>query len=225
MSNSCDKRVICSHCGKESEFTVWSTINTEDNPHMKQAVRDRSAFFFTCPDCGEVMDVDYGCLYHEVESKLMIYYVQDAQAFTMAEKLFRGQKVPGQPALPDETDYLYRIVVSQNQLVEKLAIFDAGCDDRIIECLKIIYASRIQSQKPELKADDVFFFTDNEGINRLMFTSGSKCVATVALNGIVYQTACEQFGTGLPDIRQDDIVIDSAWALRWVQNVGLFKKN
>ena len=34
--------------------------------------------------------------------------------------------------------YLYRIVTSANQLVEKIQIFDAGKDDRVMELVKLL---------------------------------------------------------------------------------------
>ena len=41
--------ITCPGCGHSSDFVIWQSINTVMNPDMKQAVRDGSAFAFTCP--------------------------------------------------------------------------------------------------------------------------------------------------------------------------------
>lgn len=56
--------ITCPECGKDAEFRIWKSINTKIDPEMKAAVRDRSAFLFTCPNCGAKHYVDYGFLYH-----------------------------------------------------------------------------------------------------------------------------------------------------------------
>ncbi len=39
--------------------------------------------------------------------------------------------------------YLYRVVTSPNQLVEKIQIFDAGKDDKIMELVKLLATDSI----------------------------------------------------------------------------------
>ena len=52
----------CPKCGKEHPFNMWKTLNTGINPEMRAAVKDKSAFLFECPDCGNKSYVDYGFL-------------------------------------------------------------------------------------------------------------------------------------------------------------------
>lgn len=66
--------ISCPGCGQASKFVIWQSINTTIDPQMKQAVRDRSAFMFTCPNCGQTRFVDYGFLYHQMEDKIMIRF-------------------------------------------------------------------------------------------------------------------------------------------------------
>ena len=75
MSRSRLISITCPECQKESDFRIWESINTMLNPEMKSAVRDRSAFLFTCPECGAKKYVDYGFLYHQMEDHIMIHYV------------------------------------------------------------------------------------------------------------------------------------------------------
>ena len=75
MSMSQVVPVTCPKCGKNGDFTRWQSINTELDPEMKKAVRDRSAFRYTCSHCGHSAIVDYPFLYHQMEDQIMIYYV------------------------------------------------------------------------------------------------------------------------------------------------------
>lgn len=74
MSISQPITITCPKCHTESEYVMWESINTMLDPEMKSAVRDGSAFLFTCPECGAKTNVDYGFLYHQMEDRIMIHY-------------------------------------------------------------------------------------------------------------------------------------------------------
>lgn len=67
MSSHTKVIVTCPKCNKEHSIRIWRSINTTLDPEMKAAVRDRSAFLFECPSCGEKAYMDYGFLYHQME--------------------------------------------------------------------------------------------------------------------------------------------------------------
>ena len=70
MQDRQETGIICPNCGKESTFEMWISVNTQQHPEMKQAVRDRSAFVFKCPECGVETPVDYGFLYHDPDQQV-----------------------------------------------------------------------------------------------------------------------------------------------------------
>ena len=78
--------VTCPKCGKVSPFVIWSSINTQLDPEMKEKVRTGEAFLFTCPECGDQNSVDYGFLYHQMEDKIMIHYANSDENF---EEMFK----------------------------------------------------------------------------------------------------------------------------------------
>ena len=69
--------------------------------------------------------------------------------------------------------YLARIVTSPNQLVEKIQIFDAGKDDRIMEMAKK------QGVTEELKAPDMMRWIG-------LMNNIRACADEIVLNDIVY---------------------------------------
>ena len=49
--------------------------------------------------------------------------------------------------------YLARIVTSPNQLIEKIQIFDAGKDDRIMELVKLLVTDSLHENNPDKEWD------------------------------------------------------------------------
>ena len=68
------EKITCPKCGKESDFMIWGSINTVLDSEMYEKVRTGETFDFHCPDFGYVAEVDYGCLYHQMNDEMMIYY-------------------------------------------------------------------------------------------------------------------------------------------------------
>ena len=108
--------------------------------------------------------------------------------------------------------YLNRIVTSANQLVEKIQIFDAGKDDRIIELVKLLAADSILKNDPDKEFDELRFAVDNDGTNILVIINKGEITGAVDIDNM-YEFAsshCDNF----KDLRDDeDIVINQEWIL------------
>ena len=212
-----DKTLVCKECGKESEFTIWHSINTMINPEMKNAVRDGSAFRFTCPHCGKSAPVDYGFLYHQMEDKIMIYYAQTDEDEKDIRGIFTGKA--NMPFFEDlqKDKYLNRIVRSLNQLFEKLAILDAGLDDRIVEICKVIIRSDYQEKHPESEKTELLMYTSDDNKHIFLILENGKAACSAQLTDDIYSTIKKHFSPRLKDIRdEDEPVIDQAWALKFL---------
>lgn len=77
MSQSAMQEITCPKCGKKTSFLVWDSINTMENPEMKEKVRNDEAFRFHCPECGASALLNYNFLYHQQEDKVLIYVSAD----------------------------------------------------------------------------------------------------------------------------------------------------
>ena len=108
--------------------------------------------------------------------------------------------------------YLNRIVTSANQLIEKIKIFDAGKDDRIIELVKLLAADSILKNNPAIDFDELRFAVDDDGTNILVIINKSEITGAVDIDNM-YEFAsshCNDF----KDFRDDDeIVINREWIL------------
>ncbi len=216
MSRTENIAVTCPNCNKKSEFEMWSSINTVLDPHMKAAVRDRTAFLFNCPNCGEKTYVDYGFLYHQMEDKIMIQYANTDENAEEIYNIFKGNDLPEMMRDFMNDDYLIRIVRSQNQLREKLSIIDAGLDDRIIEIIKIMILAQYQNDNPEIKGDiETYYVCDEDKILIQIIAEGeNKGFAEIPLD--FYNVIDKEFSPIMPNIRKDEPFIDRQWAAKMI---------
>lgn len=167
MSLEKTEMITCPDCGKESEFVIWKSLNSTLDPEAKQRLMSGELFAFKCPYCKSVRNVDYGFLYHQMDSQLMIQYSltdeNAAEGIESFEKMTNGD-LPG--IQPMDADYKFRIVRSQNQLREKIYIFDNGLDDRVIELMKVYMISRLSQSNPELEIEEMLLELTEGGPTR-----------------------------------------------------------
>ena len=163
MSEREIQRIKCPACGAEHDFEIWVRVNTDLDPILKEKVKSGELFRTVCPACGQKIDVVYPCLYHEMENKVMIYYAPGAEAMKDAAAAFEeGVETVGRERGfdPSQKGYRNRVVGSVFDLQEKIAVFDAGMDDRVVEICKVLIGSDLQETQPEAVFDDLLFYRD-----------------------------------------------------------------
>ena len=208
MSKHHIEKVTCPSCHHEGDFEVWDSINTVLDPAMKEKVLNQSIFLYTCPNCGETFRLNYPTLYHQMEDLVMIYLVPESEVKKTYEIFYEKN------ALADyrTEKYLYRIVTSANQLVEKIQIFDAGKDDRVMELVKLLATDSILKNDPDIEFDELRFAVDDDGTNILVIINKGEITGAVDIDNM-YEFAsshCNDF----KDLRDDDeIVINREWIL------------
>ena len=72
MSITAEAMAPCSKCGKKSEITIYRSINTAENPELKEKIRNGSLFIWECPECHQANLAKYETLYHDPEKKIML---------------------------------------------------------------------------------------------------------------------------------------------------------
>ena len=221
MSEKEIKRIKCPKCGALHDFEIWVRINTDLDPDLGKKVKSGELFRTTCPFCGQQIDVVYPCLYHEMENKVMIYYAPGAQAMKDAAAAFDegAEEISAKRGFdPTQRGYRNRVVGSLYDLQEKIAIFDAGLDDRIIEICKVMIGSELQQSQPEAAFDDLLFYQDSTG-SRLALMRNGNAFASVSLPGDIY-TAVGDHYKPLIDRYGDEKVIDMEWVMNSVNRAG-----
>jgi len=203
MSMPNETIITCPSCGNEQKFTIWNSVNVSLAPDLKKNIISGELVSFSCDKCGDKSRVVYPMLYHDMDLNLMIW-------------LFPGDNPP-----KDDTrktldhlkgigdGYQYRWVQSFNDLIEKINIYDAGMDDRVIEWFKSILHHK---WKDEMADSDMILFVecvDNEKEKSLRF----EIVSTNGCRG--YAIDMEDFEHLCESIGDDDLEkifpLDADW--------------
>lgn len=218
MSSKEIQRIVCPKCGAEHDFEVWSRINTELDPSLKMRVKTGELFRTVCPSCGQPIDVVYPCLYHDMGEKFMIYYAPGKEAMEKATAALEEGKddIRARRGFePEKEGYRNRVVGSLYDLQEKIALFEAGLDDRIVEICKVIVGSELQESRPDAVFDDLLYYRGQDGDDRLALMKDGNSFASIAIPREVY----DEVGTAykaLIDNYGDETVIDMDWVMKSV---------
>lgn len=177
MSLTAKANGVCSKCGQTTEITVYKSINTADNPELKEKVKNGALFLWECPHCGTVNLARYETLYHDPQKKLMLWLVPDGKiSETQMQAITNHTKAMG--------GYTLRLVRDMGELMEKVLIFDAGLDDVVIELCKWVTKREMTStsgketkfeekqNNDEISAATFHFYkVEGEGDGRLIILS------------------------------------------------------
>ena len=222
MSEREIQRIKCPVCGAEHDFEIWTRVNTDLDPILKKKIKSGELFRTQCPSCGQKIDVVYPCLYHEMENRIMIYYAPGEKAMQDALAAFdEGADLTDKDrgSDPAKKGYKNRVVGSLYDLQEKIAIFEAGLDDRVVEICKVLIGSELQDSQPEAVFDDLLFYQDENGEGRLALMREGNAFASISLPGDIYTEAGKRFKT-LIDRYGDEKVIDMEWVMNSVNRAG-----
>ena len=241
MSDVVKKMILCPRCHRTAYFTIWNSINTKTDPQTFELARDLSLFRFHCPYCKQTTLLNYSFLYHQMESSLFIYYVpedEDTEAVQQILDTIRNGPQPGtaagEKAVSGEdrllvnalSGYKCRIVRTHKDFLEKLAIFDAGLDDRLVELTKYTLSAQAEQQLAgygfRVKSAS-FLFNRETGEKQLVYQDkNSNRTATVSFDrpvANVYNQLSNRYGAILEGPRKQDTVIDRDWAAGLVKEV------
>lgn len=217
MSICKKEEVQCPVCGTTDEFEMWTSLNTQLNPEKKEQLLSGALFQYICPHCGKSFNIDYPMLYHQMEDQIMIYYVVQEEDIQMVEEQFRGEFGDEETEITkvlkeDMNSYLYRIVGSQRELMEKIRIFDAGKDDRVVELVKRIISDAVADKNPE-QGDVNLYYLEEDGESLFVAVNSKGVLGTVPIPNGMYEDMAEGLRKKLPDLRsRSEFRIDRDWA-------------
>lgn len=138
--------VECSACGHSQPFTLWKTLNVTLDKEQKQELLNGRLTTSTCEKCGATANVVYPMLYHDMARRFMVWlWSEPGDPCPEDPQLFRMMR-----------GYRLRIVSTFNELLEKIFVFDQGCDDREIEFFKFLL--RVQRENESDPLDGTLYF-------------------------------------------------------------------
>ena len=205
----------CDKCGEEYEVNIFPYINVEQNPEYYAKVKDLSIFKTTCPKCNQSSMNQYDMLFIDPTHKYFLYllFSVDLEIFQNQVNTFVEEQLKGKVAETNEWEKLHatRVVTDLNELLEKIAIFEVGLDDRVIECLK---ASLKTTSKFDTSKYDTILFDgmEKENLRFVAFNFKSETIEPLAINvGVgAYNRVLDD--TGLHTIKAKDFEkVDEEW--------------
>ena len=116
----------CIHCGHAQAVDTFLSVNTAENPELREKVRDGSLFLWECDACGGKNLLRNNFLYHDPDRRLMVWLLGEG-AVDEKQLLATARELP---------DYTLRRVGDVGSLIEKVNIFDAGLEDTVMEMCK-----------------------------------------------------------------------------------------
>lgn len=130
MSRYHMEKVHCPNCKREYEIKMWDSITVDLNKKEKINILKGEFDRNDCPFCGMKNYFVYPFLYHDMKSKCMIGLQSDYTNDLMNDYAPEG--------------YRFRIVDDMEHLAEKIAIFDSGLNDLVVEATKYIVSNILQ---------------------------------------------------------------------------------
>lgn len=202
----------CPECMQEGDIQIWSSINTMLDPEMKEKVRTGEAFMWECPHCGYKLPVIYATLYHQMEDKIMIHFVEDKVEAVETIKRLSGEGEDDFDILGAfyEADYTIRVVDSIGKFREKLKIFDEKLDDRIMELTKAFLRYNLLLSDPSVKIKEFLFDTTADGTKLFSLLLDDGSLASIDYEEDLYDSVKNNFKEIID--ADEDFIIDSEWA-------------
>lgn len=221
--------IKCLKCKKASDFEFYESINTALDPKLKQRVKNFDIFKFVCPHCGSEQFVNYSFLYHQMEDQIMIFYCQDEEEVNKVRSLYAEDFATatdenGVERPIDTSGYRRRIVIGADELVEKIRIFDAGLDDRLMEIYKVMLFGQMQAELAEIPGgsdvDEVFVDEQLDGSLDLVFVAQGRAVGAVPFAQEVYDVIKAQYEEAVTHLAAVEPVIDQDWAFDFLAKMA-----
>ncbi|MBO5200165.1 MAG: FKBP-type peptidyl-prolyl cis-trans isomerase [Clostridia bacterium] len=145
--------------------------------------------------------------YHDPQRKIMIWVAANEDDRTEADIALEKQQ-------REDDGYTYRIVGSQDDLQEKLTLFDEELDDRIMEALKAVYTTQAQEQMSDLEIKDARIFKKDDKFC-LQITGSRPLVAEIPMEQ--YESLKERAADLLDS--DNSVIIDRTWAVSFLKKL------
>lgn len=205
----------CPVCQHTSERNIPLYINTQLHPHFVQALLTNQLYLFECPSCGAKRQIEVQMVYHDpIDQTLILVLPGIGRDFGKPETYLKR-------ILPDATlnldDYRLRIVPNMASLIEKIQIFDAELNDKVVEIVKLLSDGLLAQEHPEHQIQSRFFYTQNGEPKLLYITDKGQFIAD--FNESLVNFADDKYKKlHNPEALGEFQIIDGNWAIHLLDN-------
>jgi hypothetical protein len=198
MSQQLIYTIHCPKCRHEQKVPLYESVNVKTNPELRDELMKSRLNTILCSQCQFSFRVDKPLLYHDPARRLMIYWIPTAEdAIEKGQEQFSeclkklNKLIPEGINAPD-----VHLVFNRTELVERIFLFEAGLDERIIEYVKhMIFTKNLVRLDPAKKA--LLFNAEDSNAESLCFVVQDvltrKLEAVLQFNREAYNALCEMF--------------------------------
>jgi hypothetical protein len=191
-------RVACPSCGTEHEVELVQSINTRNHRELKDKLLRGELGVLACT-CGKRTRLAATLLYHDPDRDYFCQVCPGGEdAMAKGAAAFRAIGEVG----------TQRLVPSQNALVEKVKLLEAGLADWAIEMVKVLLLASIEQLDRVLLFDRV----DDDTLLWVLFDAAGA-TSQVASPRVAY----ERIVASTTPPPRSELRIDRAWAVAAVQ--------
>lgn len=210
------KKINCPHCNEENEVILWEKVNVDMNPDLKEKLFTETINNLKCKSCGYVSRIDIPLYYNDAKKKFFIYLVPEFPIDKKEEKnLIENLKAETLNILDASYNNRKRLVFEYYNLLEKILIFDANLDDRVVEGCKIL--ARTQLKLMEGRA--AFAGIDNDELTFNFFEKEEKeAKRSFTIPKAMYDEVAAVIGEKDKEPADDFKIIDVKYAVRMLMN-------
>jgi hypothetical protein len=153
----------CPSCGAFFNAEAYEVINATLDTALRDEVIWGRIFDFTCPSCTHHFRSPYSMAYKEMEKEYIIFLELDEDARDEDERISKSRITEDQIAETRELfpTYRIRVVHDMMDLIEKIHIFSAGLNDKIVTYLghkiKDDITVKMKNAKPPIRVYKALF--------------------------------------------------------------------
>ena len=207
MSYRSVHKVVYPHCKNEYEVECYDTVNITIDKELFSDFRNGKLFVEECKYCKQKYNYLRPLIYHDMEKKFIVYYVNSIDM--LEDAILELDEFKG-AFNGIYKDYKLRIVVdSIIKFIEKVEVLTNGLDDRVIEVYKLIMVDNLKITEDQLfyiefikdMTDQRFTLIKENGVEEY-FGFSKECYDGMSED----LNACECF------VKDDSYVVDYQYA-------------
>lgn len=208
------KRRIACFCEKVFEADLPVVVDLAERPEAADEVLRGEFMAVTCPACGKRLTPEFPCRFTGVAAGPL-----GALELSLVPEADRVAYLAGR--MDKEIGTADRVVIGVPELAEKLAIFRAGLDDRVVEMMKFLLVTRPGAEAAG--RDVVVTFNRTDGDRLVFHVAGLREgeVAVARLERSLHDRMLSEIAGRLAEEPWKDFCTPPYVSLRRVEQEGL----
>ena len=169
-------------CGHEFEVVLWDAINVTEKRELKSKLLNGEINQIQCGQCKKRSYIEKNLLYHDMDEKVWIQMFPQSDRSNWSS--LEDQQRKSMKKIAQSKGYRFRLAFGQQELLEKIRIFDSGLDDRIIEIikLKVLEQEDIAKEVPDGELSFSQYFSDKEEIQFKLTSMDKNMSQSIVVN-------------------------------------------